>query len=176
MLRQHELEGGTRDMIEDRWKEPEELRRKRPEEPRGYELRVNGPMRFIGGGFFLFWWLLLFYMTFFTRKDGLAAHIFVYVFFAFGTFMVIRVFSSLLRSRITVKGETITETTPLGKTKTWHMEDITRVTVSRQRGGTEFRAYIGKRRAFSVHTAMTNCDRLLLELQHRGVPFERRLF
>jgi len=161
-------------MIEDRWKEPEELRRERPEESRGYELRVNGPMQFISGGILLVWWFGLSYVVFFT--GGFVICILGFPLFILATYVLARALGQLFWSRFVVEGERIVKFAPFSSSKVYHMEDITQVVWSKQRNGTEFRVYTGETKAFSIYGTMTNCDRLISELRRRGVPFEQRLF
>jgi len=142
-------------------------------EPQEYEIRLYGIGRFFIAGFILLIWSLILYSTLFYPKDGLFDTIDAYCVIAIVTLTFRGNIGELLPRRYWVSGETITETTPYGRTRTYHIGDITRVVWMVRRGNhgeKTYRVYIGKKKIFKIFTEMTNCDRLIAELESRGIP------
>lgn len=141
--------------------------------PEGYQIYAHKSVKIVGGLFFGCWWLFVAYMTFFSRKEGVASYVMAYSFFAFGTIFVIRTICDIVRTKLVVNGGTVTRYFPIAPPKTYNINEITRVTVHRGRGGIwSYRVYIGKKKIFELDDTMMNLGLFLTTLQERQVPFE----
>lgn len=149
--------------------EPEE------EQPDEYQIYMKSSAATLGRAFFACWWLFLAYMVLTSRKEGIVAYVVSYTFLGLGLLAVIYVFSSVARSKFTVKGATITRYFVFARPKTYYIREITKVCVSRGRGTIGFRVYMGKKKLFELDSTMVNLDLFLKTLQRNHVEFKNSI-
>lgn len=142
------------------------------EHPDEYEIYMKHSFATLGRVLFACWWFFLAYMVLTSRKEGIVAHVVSYTFLVLGLLAVIYVFSSVARSKFTVKGATITRHFVFARPKTYYIREITKVCVYRGRGTIGFRVYMGKKKLFELDSTMVNLNLFLETLQRNHVEFK----
>lgn len=144
----------------------------REQGPEGYQIYTHNGVKAVGGIFFGCWWLSLAYMTFSSRKEGLASYVMAYGFFAFASLIVVHTVCDVVRTKFVVTDKTITRYFPLIPPKTYAIGEITKVVIHRGRGRLcSYRVYMGKKKVFELDDTMVNLGLFLTALRERQVPF-----